>query len=117
MRPPPPPPSPHPFLPSLTPHRRKHFIPLSASYAELYNIQTFFTGFPGALASNDTFTKTVLTSPSPVPVLPTMRDGSAFSGDHALRDIAEAGREWRQTYVRKADMEVSFFFLSRCPWG
>lgn len=35
-----------------------------------------------------------------------MADGRAFEGDRALQDIAEAGREWRQNHVRKADMEV-----------
>ncbi|KAM0753106.1 capsular associated protein [Meredithblackwellia eburnea MCA 4105] len=89
----------------------KHFIPLSPSYAELYNIQTFFSGFPSSFTSNSSYTKTVLTKPHPIPILPTTSDGEPFAGDRALRDIAEAGREWRQQHVRKADMECYVYRL------
>ncbi|KAI5480628.1 Rho guanyl-nucleotide exchange factor [Pseudohyphozyma bogoriensis] len=89
----------------------KHYIPLSSAYAELYNIATFFSGFPSALTSNETFTPTVLTAPNPVPALPTSANGEPFQGDRMLQDIAEAGREWRQSYVRKADMECYVYRL------
>jgi hypothetical protein len=87
--------------------RRKHYIPLSTAYAELYNIRTFFSGFPTALTALNSFTSTVLTKPHPVPELPTTSTGESFDGDRALQDIAEAGRDWRQNHVRKGDMEVS----------
>lgn len=41
-----------------------------------------------------------------MPALPPQSDGSAFNGDKALQSIADSGRDWRQNYVRKADMEV-----------
>ncbi|GAA5828700.1 hypothetical protein JCM11251_005843 [Rhodosporidiobolus azoricus] len=93
----------------------KHFIPLSSSYSELYNLQTFFTGFPASLVGNrgnhTTLLPTVLTHPSPVPELPLNADGTPFDTDKALRDIAEAGRQWRDTYVRKQDMECYVYRL------
>lgn len=97
--------------------RRKHYIPLSSAYAELYNIQTFFSGFPSALASEESLATTSLTRPHPVPELPPTADGHAFEGDRALQDIAEAGREWRQNHVRKADMEVRFLPFGTCGGG
>lgn len=88
--------------------RRKHYIPLSSSYAELYNIHTFFSGFPIAIQINST---TVLTRPHSLPELPPTSDGEDFTGDKALKDIAEAGRDWAKKYVRKEDMEVRSSFL------
>ncbi|GAA6001574.1 hypothetical protein JCM10207_006732 [Rhodosporidiobolus poonsookiae] len=92
----------------------KHFIPLSSSYSELYNLQTFFEGFPPSLVGqrgNHTISPTVLTHPSPVPELPLNADGTPFDTDKALKDIADAGREWRETFVRKADMECYVYRL------
>ena len=91
---------------SLSKPPRKHFIPVSSSYGELYNLQAFFSGFPTEIANDDSFTKSVLTTPHPIPALPPQANGSPFSGDRALQAIAESGRDWRQNYVRKADMEV-----------
>ena len=103
---------------------RKHFIPLSSSYAELYNIQTFFSGVPNRLvAKSSTDGKMTLTHPpTPRPPLPhidgTTADGEEFHTDAALRAIAESGREWQQQHMRKADMEVSrcaaLYAASRC---
>ena len=89
---------------------RKHYIPLSSSYAELYNIHTFFSGFPTAIQINST---TVLTRPHSLPELPPTSDGEDFTNDKALKDIAEAGRDWAKKYVRKEDMEVRSFVSSR----
>ncbi|CEQ39675.1 SPOSA6832_01224 [Sporobolomyces salmonicolor] len=92
----------------------KHFIPLSSSYSELHNIQTFFSGFPPSLSGtrgNRTVASTTLTRPHPIPELPLNADGSAFDNDKALRDIAEAGREWKTQHLRKADMECYVYRL------
>lgn len=88
---------------------RKHYIPLSSAYSELLNIQTFFSGYPTDLMHNVTSNSSrpvnVLTLPSPLPELPVLADGSPFETDRALRDIAEAGTQWRAEHVRKGDME------------
>lgn len=94
--------------------RRKHFIPLSSSYSELYNLVTFFEGYPasivGARGKNRTSSlkPTVLSRPSATALadLPLNADGSAFDTDKALKDIADAGTQWRQQHLRKEDMEV-----------
>lgn len=97
---------------------RKHFIPLSSSYAELYNIQAFFSGFPATLTNSEDgpLVTTVLTQPPSSPGLPKSSDGSAFEGDKALQDIAEAGKHWRERFVRKADMEVRSLSLPSNPF-
>ncbi|GAA5985515.1 hypothetical protein JCM11641_007092 [Rhodosporidiobolus odoratus] len=93
----------------------KHYIPLSSSYSELYNLQTFFTGFPASLVghrgNHTTAQPTILTRPSPIPELPLNPDGTPFDTDKALKGIADAGREWREQYVRKADMECYVYRL------
>lgn len=91
--------------------RRKHFIPLSSSYSELYNIQSFFEGysssFSGRRGNSTLHTPTVISHSAVKADLPANADGSPFDNDRALRDIAEAGSEWRQRHLRQADMEVS----------
>jgi hypothetical protein len=102
-------------LTKLTPNvpktRRKHFIPLSSSYSELYNIQSFFEGysssFSGRRGNSTLHTPTVISHSAVKADLPANADGSPFDNDRALRDIAEAGSEWRQRHLRQADMEVS----------
>ncbi|KAM0791180.1 hypothetical protein ACM66B_005664 [Microbotryomycetes sp. NB124-2] len=93
----------------------KHFIPLSSGYSELHNIQTFFSGLPSNanLTSNVNGTSplTQLTSPVPVPELPLNSDGTPFDGDKALKDIADAGREWKDQFARKGDMEAYVYRL------
>jgi len=99
---------------------RKHFIPLSSSYSELYNLQTFFTGFPPSLAGtrgNRTVPTTSLSKPSPIPALPPNEDGSDFHADTVLQEIAEAGSKWKKEHLRKEDMEVSRFYLPSLPIG
>ncbi|KAF8523702.1 hypothetical protein BU17DRAFT_74903 [Hysterangium stoloniferum] len=75
---------------------RFHYIPLSQSYKELYNIHAFFSGpSPSALkAANVSTTNT-----------------SNPYGDKLLRRIAGAGREWQRTIGRKVDMEVYVYRL------
>lgn len=84
---------------------RKHYIPLSSSYSELYNLLTFFSGFP--VTPNST---TLLTKPYVAEELPLTANGEAWDNDEAGNDIAQAGRDWVKEYLRKEDMEVSDSF-------
>ncbi|GAA6021931.1 hypothetical protein JCM11491_004798 [Sporobolomyces phaffii] len=101
----------------------KHFIPLSSSYSELYNLQTFFTGIPasllqsggggGAAGTNETkvATTTTLSRPVPVPALPDNEDGTEFDADKVLKEIADAGSRWKKEHLRKEDMECYVYRL------
>lgn len=92
----------------------KHFIPLSSSYSELYNLQTFFTGLPPSLSGvrgNKTIPTTQLSRPSPIPALPENEDGTEFNSDRVLREIAEAGSQWKKEHLRKEDMECYVYRL------
>lgn len=74
---------------------RVHFIPLSSSYKEIYNIYSFFSGPPESVldAANSTLAG-----------LPAEERRSP-EGDKRLRRIARAGKIWKQTMGRKVDME------------
>lgn len=74
---------------------RLHYIPLSNSYQEIYNIHAFFSGATETTlrAANST----VLSLPS--------EERKAINGDRRLRRIARAGKQWRRTFGRKEDME------------
>ncbi|KIY47462.1 hypothetical protein FISHEDRAFT_45273 [Fistulina hepatica ATCC 64428] len=78
-----------------------HFIPLSASYKEIYNIHTFFSG--GTKVALEQVNSSVLydTEMSPVP----------SDGDARLRRIARAGKEWKRTMGRPFDMEIYVYRL------
>lgn len=89
---------------------------MSSSYSELYNIQSFFEGFSSSFSGrrgNSTLhTPTVISHSAGKAELPANADGSPFDNDRALRDIAEAGSEWRQRHLRREDMEVSLYFVA-----
>ncbi|GAA5915367.1 uncharacterized protein JCM6883_006812 [Sporobolomyces salmoneus] len=92
----------------------KHFIPLSSSFSELYNLQTFFTGLPPSLTTprgNETVHTTKLSRPSPIPALPENADGSEFNSDTVLKEIAESGSRWKKEHLRKEDMECYVYRL------
>ncbi|KAF9045185.1 hypothetical protein BJ165DRAFT_1347037 [Panaeolus papilionaceus] len=78
-----------------------HFIPLSSSYKEIYNIYSFFSGPPESVldAANSTLAG-----------LPAEERRSP-EGDKRLRRIARAGKIWKQTMGRKVDMEVYVYRL------
>lgn len=71
---------------------RLHYIPLSASYKEIYNIHAYFSGAPAAAL--EASGSSSLGKP-----------GSA-EGDRRLRRIARAGKQWKQTIGRTVDMEA-----------
>ena len=74
---------------------RLHYIPLSNSYQEIYNIHAFFSGPTEATlrAANSTTLELPLEERRPL------------DGDRRLRRIARAGKQWRRTFGRKEDME------------
>ncbi|KAG1730274.1 glycosyltransferase family 90 protein [Suillus paluster] len=74
-----------------------HYIPLSSSYAEIYNIHAYFSGpTPSTLeAANLTTTHTL----------------RSLEGDRHLQRIARAGRQWRKTIGRTVDMEAYVYRL------
>jgi hypothetical protein len=74
---------------------RVHFIPISASYAEIYNIHAYFSGATQSAleAANSTLAD----------IHPD--DRRSVEGDKRLRRIARAGKRWKQTIGRTLDME------------
>jgi hypothetical protein len=85
---------------------RVHYIPLSTSYTEIYNIHAFFSGgTPDALAVVN----------STVQHLPR-RHRTPLEGDIRLRRIARAGKHWKNTIGRQVDMEgePSHMSIPRC---
>ncbi|OAX36469.1 glycosyltransferase family 90 protein [Rhizopogon vinicolor AM-OR11-026] len=74
-----------------------HYIPLSSSYAEIYNIHAFYSGpTPSTLEAANLTAKH------------TMRSSE---GDRHLQRIARAGRQWKKTIGRTVDMEVYVYRL------
>jgi hypothetical protein len=71
-------------------HQRVHFIPLSSTYKEIYNIYAFFSGPTNTTLEAANATQVILT-----------QDGS----DVHLRRIARAGKQWKKTIGRTIDME------------
>jgi hypothetical protein len=83
---------------------RLHYIPISQSYAELYNIHAYFSG-PSPNTVNAA--RSVLrnfTAPRPPPDS-TSQTTRPHEGDRRLRQIARAGRQWKKTMTRREDME------------
>ncbi|KAJ7497960.1 hypothetical protein B0H11DRAFT_1856429 [Mycena galericulata] len=79
-----------------------HYIPLSASYTELYNIVAYFSGPPpSALRAANLST---VAAPDP-------RLGPQ-EADRQLRRIARAGKQWKRTMGRTIDMEVYVYRLA-----
>jgi hypothetical protein len=74
---------------------RVHYIPLSTSYAEIYNIHAFFSG-----GTSDALTVVNST----VQQLPR-NQRIPLDGDKRLRRIARAGKHWKNTIGRRVDME------------
>jgi len=74
---------------------RLHYIPLSTSYAEIYNIHAFFSGgTPEALAVVNSTVQHL-----------QRRQHIPLDGDKRLRRIARAGKHWKNTIGRQVDME------------
>ncbi|KAJ7231415.1 hypothetical protein B0H12DRAFT_1205072 [Mycena haematopus] len=82
-----------------------HYIPLSPTYAEIYNIVSYFSGPPpSALRAAGL----PLLPPPPLPSAARPQE----EGDRRLRRIARAGKQWKQTIGRTVDMEVYVYRLA-----
>jgi len=74
---------------------RLHYIPLSTSYTEIYNIHAFFSGgTPDSLALVNSTAQHL-----------SRRQRIPLEGDIRLRRIARAGKHWKNTMGRQVDME------------
>ena len=74
---------------------RLHYIPLSTSYAEIYNIHAFFSGGTSDALVAVNSTAQGVSRAQRVPL----------DGDRRLRRIARAGKNWKNTMGRQVDME------------
>jgi hypothetical protein len=83
---------------------RLHYIPLSMSYKEIYNIHAYFSGPSPAMmkALNQTYPEMVNATSQ------EMGPERRPPGDEALERIAKAGRKWKNTIARKVDMEGEY---------
>lgn len=79
-----------------------HFIPLSSTYKELYNIHAYFSGPTQSTleAANSTL--------AAVPA----EQRKTLEADRRLRRIARAGKRWKDTIGRKVDMEAFVYRLA-----
>ncbi|THU81857.1 hypothetical protein K435DRAFT_784854 [Dendrothele bispora CBS 962.96] len=114
-----------------------HFIPLSTSYQEIYNIYSFFSGPPKvALDVLSSSSSSSSSSPSEGNEHSGERGNEDFrdgdenerdravsrkmeiqkvynaDGDARLRRIARAGRQWKKTQGRQVDMELYVYRLA-----
>ncbi|KAF9484283.1 hypothetical protein BDN70DRAFT_903771 [Pholiota conissans] len=78
-----------------------HFIPISSSYMEIYNIYAYFSG---ATQSTVEAANSTLAYMDP-------EDRRSVEGDRRLRRIARAGKRWKQTIGRTLDMEAYVYRL------
>ncbi|KAH7883119.1 glycosyltransferase family 90 protein [Phlebopus sp. FC_14] len=77
-----------------------HYIPLSSSYSEIYNIHAYFSG-----PSKATIALANVSEPM------NIQDPPLKEGDERLRRIARAGKQWKRTIGRTVDMEVYVYRL------
>ncbi|EJD51828.1 hypothetical protein AURDEDRAFT_56215 [Auricularia subglabra TFB-10046 SS5] len=80
-----------------------HYIPLSMTYKELYNIHAYFSGPSKSMLKAANLTDTDHTT--------SASHERLASRDEELRKIAKAGRDWKMTIGRKVDMETYVYRL------
>ncbi|KAG6336178.1 hypothetical protein ID866_2916 [Astraeus odoratus] len=76
-----------------------HFIPLSSSYSEIYNIHAYFSG-----PSDATLEAANMTNASEVAAIRAKADAQ-------LKKIARAGKQWKKSMARIVDMEAYVYRL------
>lgn len=74
---------------------RLHYIPLSPTYQEMYNIHAFFSGA----------TESTLKAANSTALQLPRSERRPIDGDRRLRRIARAGKQWKRTLGRRVDME------------
>jgi len=85
-----------------------HYIPLSMSYKEIYNIHAYFSGpSPSMLKALNATHPTVASTLSSHHTRPNHQT----PGGEGLQRIAKAGRKWKNTIARKVDMEAYVYRL------
>ena len=80
---------------------RVHFIPLSSTYREIYNIHAYFSG-P---------TQSTLEAANSTQATVPADQRKTVEADRRLRRIARAGKRWKQTVGRTLDMEGESKFI------
>uniref|UniRef100_A0A0W0F2S7 Putative capsular associated protein n=1 Tax=Moniliophthora roreri TaxID=221103 RepID=A0A0W0F2S7_MONRR len=81
-----------------------HFIPLSTTYQEIYNIYAYFSGAPRAAFKAVNSTELLLSEEE--------QSHRVFDGQNRARRIARAGKQWKKTIGRTVDMEVYVYRLA-----
>lgn len=90
---------------------RVHFIPLSSTYKEIYNIHAYFSGpTPSVLEAANSTLSAQLAEKQDQDYSPDQGIAAAGvgEGDRRLQRIARAGKKWKKTMGRKIDMEGGF---------
>ncbi|KAK7446702.1 hypothetical protein VKT23_014397 [Stygiomarasmius scandens] len=96
-----------------------HFIPLSTSYKEIYNIHAFFSGPPqvalkaldSSSSESESESESEQQETTGLTNLNTDKVHNA-DGDARLRRIARAGRQWKKRQGRRVDMELYVYRLA-----
>ncbi|KAJ3986464.1 hypothetical protein F5890DRAFT_1552240 [Lentinula detonsa] len=95
-----------------------HYIPLSSSYEEIYNIFGYFSGIPAEVveevygnATNPETGAPLFPPGTTIPAIPGAPDGDA-----RLRRIARAGKQWKRTIGRTLDLE-SYVYRLALEWA
>ncbi|KAJ3799232.1 hypothetical protein GGU11DRAFT_743546 [Lentinula aff. detonsa] len=95
-----------------------HYIPLSSSYEEIYNIFGYFSGIPAEVveevygnATNPETGAPLFPPGTKIPAIPGAPDGDA-----RLRRIARAGKQWKRTIGRTLDLE-SYVYRLALEWA
>ncbi|KAG6380428.1 glycosyltransferase family 90 protein [Boletus reticuloceps] len=83
-----------------------HYIPVSSMYSEIYNIHAYFSG-PSA--------STLVAANVAVPGTAEW-EAVKRERDAQLRQIAKAGKQWKQTVGRRDDMEGECHILRLSLW-
>jgi len=78
-----------------------HFIPLSSTYKEIFNIHAFFSG--PSQSTLESANSTLLRAP--------LERRRSKEGNRRLRRIARAGKQWKKTMGRTVDMEAYVYRL------
>ncbi|KAH7106860.1 hypothetical protein BKA62DRAFT_740679 [Auriculariales sp. MPI-PUGE-AT-0066] len=82
-----------------------HYIPLTMSYKEIYNIHAYFSGPTKSMLAAANITEAENNPPA------EQRTQQAIDRDNELRKIAQAGRQWKYSIGRKVDMETYVYRL------
>ncbi|KAF5310349.1 hypothetical protein D9611_012102 [Ephemerocybe angulata] len=78
-----------------------HYIPVSYTYKEVYNIHAYFSG------PSQSALEAVGSEKAGVP----LDERRSMDGDRRLRRIARAGKEWKKRIARPLDMEAYVYRL------